>query len=672
MSRTLHVLCCRNYRPEFEAAIAAEGWADVQLAEFPARCGRPPISWAELDALAGDADGDGDLLVLGGACVAALEIPPERRERVRLYRRAQCFELVACPAQIADALARNAYLVTPGWLGNWREHLEELGFTGTSAAALFREFARELVLLDTGTSKDAAARLTELARTLALPCSRTPVGLDPVRGLLARLVGDWRLDAEQRTAAARDSAHARERADLVATLEFVSRLVVLTSESETIAAIEELCRMLFAPRSLHVVRVDDETIDGTVPGHVRSQIAGLHGDWAWTASGTGFMLRVAHAGETVAVIVIDGLAFPEYRSRYLDLARSVARVSGLAIQNTRAYRRLEMAEESLRRTERNLRLGQSIAHVGHWEYDGNTDAFSWSDETFRILGHVAGAVTPTLEAFLRPVHPDDRAAVEEEFRRSRGTRRLDVEYRIVLPEGATRHVRAVGEVVFAGADRFPRGVGTMQDLVGARPAEIVGVLQDVTERKALQLRLAEEACTDPATGCASRGAFLRQADQEFARARRYGGDLSLMMLDLVGRERGGRDGGEPQGEAALREAARVCARAVRAQDVVGRFGGAELGILLPETAPEEAAEVAERLQQALARAEIPTPAGPPLRFTASVGIAALSGADAGLEAVLERARGALGEARTAGRGGVVTRAAHPTAAPPPREGSRAG
>jgi diguanylate cyclase (GGDEF)-like protein len=658
MSRKLHVLCCRNYRLEFEAAVAAEGWSDVALAQFPARCGRPPVAWSELATLADGAEAD--LLVLGGPCLSALEIPPERRDHVRLHRRAQCFELIACPAQIADALSRNAYLVTPGWLGAWREHLEELGFTGTSAAALFREFARELVLLDTGVASDAAARLTELARTLALPCSRTPVGIEPTRGLLARHVGEWRLDVERRAAAARDASHARDRADLVATLEFVSRLVVLGSESETIAAIEELCRMLFAPRTLHVVRVEDDTIDGAVPGHVRSQIAGLHDDWAWTASGTGFMLRVAHAGETVAVILVDGLAFPEYRERYLDLARSVARVSGLAIQNTRSYRRLETAEESLRRSERNLRLAQALAHVGHWEYDGNADAFHWSDETYRILGYVPGALTPSREAFLAAAHPEDRAAVAEELRRSRTTGRFELEYRILLPDGAVRFVHAVGEVVFAGAERLPRVPGTGQDLVGARPAQLLGVLQDVSERKALQRRLDDGSGADPVTGCATRPAFLREAERELSRVRRYGGELSLMALRLDDHR------GHPAADAALGELARVCVAALRVHDVVGRLGAEELVILLPETGPGEAAEAAERLRQAVAQVELRSPDGSPLRFTTSVGIAAGSGAEPGVQTVLERAQGALGEARATGRDRVVTHAPSAAGAAPRR------
>lgn len=333
MSGTLRVLCCSHYRPELEAAVAAEGLTDVSVAAFEPRCGRPPVSWAELAALAGGADAD--LLVLGGACLAAVQLPPERRATVRLDRRAQCFELVANPAQLSEALERNAYLVTPGWLVAWREHLAALGFEGGEAAALFREFARELVLLDTGVSGAARARLAELARALALPASRTAVGLEPARQLLARRVAEWRLERERRGAAELEAGRARERADLVATLDFVGRLVRLGGEAEVIAAVEDLFRMLFAPRRLHVAHLEGGAPDPATPPDLRAELAALSGDWAWTASGTGFLVKVSFAGEPVAVVVLDGLAFPAYRERYLDLARAVARVSGLAIGNAR-------------------------------------------------------------------------------------------------------------------------------------------------------------------------------------------------------------------------------------------------------------------------------------------------------------------------------------------------
>lgn len=333
MSGGLCVLCCRNYRPELAAAAAAGGWGDVTVSAFEARCGRPLVTWAELRPLAGD---DDDVLVLGGACLAALEVPPGRRGAVRLHRRAQCFELVAPAAQIADALARDAYLVTPGWLEGWREHLDALGFTGTSAAALFREFAHELVLLDTGVSPGSAARLAELARALALPSGRIPVGLDLVRELLGRLVAEWRVEAACRVAAAREADHARERADLTATLDFVGRLVLAGGEGEALAAVEELFRMLFAPRRLQLVRFEGGAPDRSTPAELRAEVEALREDWAWTASGTGFLVRVGDARETLAVALVDGLAFPEYRDRYLGLARSAARVSALAIRNARS------------------------------------------------------------------------------------------------------------------------------------------------------------------------------------------------------------------------------------------------------------------------------------------------------------------------------------------------
>jgi two-component system cell cycle response regulator len=110
----------------------------------------------------------------------------------------------------------------------------------------------------------------------------------------------------------------------------------------------------------------------------------------------------------------------------------------------------------------------------------------------------------------------------------------------------------------------------------------------------------------------------------------------------------------------------VCVAALRVHDVVGRLGAEELVILLPETGPDEAAEAAERLRQAVAQVELRSPDGSPLRFTTSVGIAAGSGAEPGVQTVLERAQAALGEARATGRDRVVTHAPSALGAAPRR------
>ncbi len=178
------------------AAVAAESWDDVDVAAAPARCGRPPLSWDELcSLLPGDCT---QVVIFGCICLNWLGPAPADWPPVRTIRLAECFHLVASASLVAEAIARGAYLVTPGWLDNWRENIHEMGFDENSAAGFFQDFAREVLLLDTGTDTDTPRKFTEFANAIGLPATRLAVGIDRVRLLTAPLVAKWRTREERR------------------------------------------------------------------------------------------------------------------------------------------------------------------------------------------------------------------------------------------------------------------------------------------------------------------------------------------------------------------------------------------------------------------------------------------------------------------------------------------
>ena len=358
MAARLCILCCHNFATEVRAGVTAEGWPDVSVVDYPARCGRPPVSWEELRLLL-PADCT-QLIILGRACLHGLVEPPTGFPATRIVPVKQCFHLVAGEQLVDAAISGGGYLITPAWLADWPGQIAALGFTVDNVGEVFHEFARELVLLDTGVGTDTPAQLAALAAALRLPTRVVPVGLDTVRSRLARLVLEWRLDESARAAKAQAQHHASELADHVAAMDMLVRLAKTRHEEEAIAEIEDLFQMLFAPGALHYLRVEHgiPLPRGTVPEPAKEQLTGLRGEHALTADGEGFLLRIAHGEETLGLLSVEHLSFPQYRERYLNLALAVTGVCGLAIENARNRKRLLEAEKM-------ASLGILVAGVAH-------------------------------------------------------------------------------------------------------------------------------------------------------------------------------------------------------------------------------------------------------------------------------------------------------------------
>ncbi len=652
MTGKLCLLCCENFRCELQAAIADRGWTDVTVSAFPAHCGRPPLDWQHLRPLV--ATDVAQAVIFGRACLQGLGAPPQGWPPVRLATQAQCFHLVAGPTMVAEAIGRDAYLLTPAWLRDWRGNLRRLGFGEANAADFFRDFAQELVLLDTGTASGSPAALAELAATAELPATRLAVGIDYTVLLLDGIVQEWRVGEERRQVRERGLKNARRLADHMAAMDFLGRLPLLKDEAETISAIQDMFRMLFAPQDLHYLRVEAGVADGTggLPADLVRQLVVFEGDWGWTEAGTGFFLRITRYGEVLGIIVADRFAFPEFAERYLNLALSVMGACALAIENARTYRRIRQAEEALRKSEYSLRMAQAIAHIGHWEWDVGTNEMRWSDETYRILGFDPQSVAPSRDTFLQVIHGEDRERVLSHIAAAPGAGAFDLEYRIVLPDGRCRIVRGMGDMLVIGEGRRATAIGTIQEVATAQATEVLGVIEDITERKELEWRLAQEARTDALTGCVNRRHFLELADQELARICRYGGDLSVLMLDLDHFKAVNDQYGHHAGDLALRALAEVCRCTLRQEDVVGRIGGEEFAVLLPATGREKSLEVAERLRRAVAAAEVDLEGRPAPRVTVSIGAATVELGESQVEMALARADKALYRAKSAGRNRV--------------------
>jgi histidine kinase len=189
-----------------------------------------------------------------------------------------------------------------------------------------------------------------------------------------------------------------------------------------------------------------------------------------------------------------------------------------------------------------------------------------------------------------------------------------------------------------------------------------GMLEIIGMAAAGRLELSRKAAVDALTQLFNRGYFESMLHQEFVNARRRGRQLSLLFGDVDHFKRFNDEHGHQLGDRVLQAVAAAVKGACREDDLVSRYGGEEVAVLLPETGAELALDVAERVRAAVERLSIEHD-GKALGVTMSVGIAALTDAMIDERALLRAADGALYRAKGEGRNRVY--AADPDAASRP-------
>ncbi len=131
----------------------------------------------------------------------------------------------------------------------------------------------------------------------------------------------------------------------------------------------------------------------------------------------------------------------------------------------------KQAELALRESEARLQEAHDLSRMGHWQLCPRSHAMTWSPGIRRLLGWEAD-VSPTFAGFLAPVHPEDRTTVEAALARTaKHGEPCDFVYRLALPDGEIRYVRALARLDPEDKGGEPQVTGVLQDVTAMRRAE---------------------------------------------------------------------------------------------------------------------------------------------------------------------------------------------------------
>ena len=314
-----------------------------------------------------------------------------------------------------------------------------------------------------------------------------------------------------------------------------------------------------------------------------------------------------------------------------DLAGDIAH----ALATLRAEAGRNEAEAALRRNEALLGRAEALSHVGSWEWDMRTQELQWSEETYRILGLEPYTVEPRTDLAMERTHPEDRESLKAILEAVISGEALsgELEYRVLLEDEEIRWVHTKAEMEYHDTG----------------PLRMTGVLQDISERKRFEQKLADMASFDNLTGLPNRNLLNDRLGQALAHARRNNSLMAVGFVDLDRFKVINDTLGHDAGDELLKEIARRLSGTLRSCDTVARQGGDEFVVVLTDlTRPEDASVVAQKLLEALT---------PPMTLNgreivpgASLGFALFPQDGDSLQGLLMSADKAMYAAKQAGRG----------------------
>jgi diguanylate cyclase (GGDEF)-like protein len=284
-----------------------------------------------------------------------------------------------------------------------------------------------------------------------------------------------------------------------------------------------------------------------------------------------------------------------------------------------------------------LKAGASAGIVGIWDWDVENDILNWDSVMYQLYGLDESEFDDLYEAWISRVHIDDRMHIDGEIQAAlRNEKEYCPEFRVLWPDNSVHYIKAVSKTSF--------------DIKG-KAIRIVGVNYDITEQKNIQIRLDKEASYDQLTQLPNRRLLDDILKKATASAQRNKKHMAVLFIDLDGFKQVNDVHGHHVGDWLLKEVSKRIQYCLRSSDTVGRIGGDEFLVVLPDIS-DNATDVANKIRKILEEPFVMTNSKI-VNISSSIGVAVYPQHAKTQSMLIECADQAMYEAKKRGRNEVI-------------------
>jgi diguanylate cyclase (GGDEF)-like protein/PAS domain S-box-containing protein/putative nucleotidyltransferase with HDIG domain len=331
----------------------------------------------------------------------------------------------------------------------------------------------------------------------------------------------------------------------------------------------------------------------------------------------------------------------------------------LALRDVTARKKKENA---LIESEERYALAVQGSNDGLWDWNLKNNEVFYSERWKSILGCEQHEIGTSPDEWFKRIHPDDLASVKATLSAhiEGATPTLECEHRVVHKDGSYRWLLCRGIAVFDKDGSVCRLTGSQTDMTERKEAEqkLAAAMNDLKFALASEKVLLDEldkknkelielSITDGLTGLYNHRFIQERFEFEFKRVKRYGGDLSCMMIDIDHFKTLNDTYGHQCGDYVLRELSMLFRRHSREVDICGRYGGEEF-LILTNVSLEFTMQFANKLHAAIEKRGFSFE-GKEFRVTVSIGVADFRPSMKDRHELIEHADLALYQAKEDGR-----------------------
>lgn len=344
--KTIHIVACEYLQKEIIAALEVVQW-EVSLHFFPHNC----EGKANIQELAKDLretwGGKGHLwLLVGSPCVNGF-LTALQEEPVTTICRSQCAFLLGEQEPLEQLQKEGAYVVTPGWLKDWRQHIKDWGFTQAAARTFFKEWCKSIVLLDTKGHTDSLCHLQDFAAYVERDGFVREAQQNQLALLLGKALSEIALNRQNR----RVGELQEEKAQYAMVLDLYVRLTQGVTVQQLLEDTVNLLEILFVPKRVYycswaeleertqILRCFSQQQLEDILYEKESVVANDDQD--------SLLFKLSGAEGRSLLFFVEQVLFPAYLLRYVNFVLAMKPVLELALYNIQLQENERLLKEQM-------------------------------------------------------------------------------------------------------------------------------------------------------------------------------------------------------------------------------------------------------------------------------------------------------------------------------------